>query len=577
MRQGRVAAGMLAVLCLMTAIGCQLGQVRQSGGYEKIYFPQTPPPAEVVDLVDLSGADKDIALAAATLQGLINRGDEAKVFLLRRPADSNQTPDHVWIDWFKKRGYIRETRTLSLAEYFAKYNSVYDKVILYDMNLPASINIATMKASVENAIVVSFQDIAKFTRGKKVEDLTGKWKSNVEAYRWAWKHLRPKMNRELVSIYHPNFNGHYLTDYLVQNRVFTMWVTGKNVENNVISDYESEKALFEEVLAGFDDNIPIIGWWGAVPDHGLTEYYGVGLAGEYGKITLGCDWTSNLSFLSGMEVDVASAVAAYHSRAEQTVPPLEQDKVYVCYTINDSGDAPGYWMDVEHDVWKDEKRGQVPIGWSLAPATWELMPGVLEWFFRNATGADHFYVGISGNGYVHPYRNLFGKTENPARAWKQYLYDTGWYMDFLDLKVLGLYTYAWKDFVRSRDDAITQKFIREIPNLEMLVMGLGRDDNALEIGPNYMMGEDREVVVSHVVTRWDAANIGRSAANNQWLADEIKTHTPAERPAFITVHPLSWSYFPSDLAAVQKMLGPGYVAVSPHAFHELYLQNEQAK
>lgn len=577
MRYSKRTVWTTALFFVLCFTGCQPSLVRTVDSQRNLYFPNTPAPAQTVDLVDLYRADRDTVLAAATLQGLINRGDEAKVFLLRRPEGGSQTPDRIWIDWFTERGYFQNTQILTPAEYFEKYNSYYDKVILYDSYLPASINIATMKASLEKAIVASLRDIAKYTTGKRVEDLTGRWKTNLEAYRWAWENLGSKMSREVVCSYHPTFNGHHLRDYLVQNRVFTFWVTGKNVENNVISDYESEKELFEEIMATMPDNIPVIGWWGAVPDEGLTEYYGVGLAGEYGKITLGCDWTSNLSILSGMEVDIASAVKAYRSRQADSVPPLEQDKVYVCYAINDSGDAPGYWQDVEYNVWQDSARGTIPIGWSLAPATWEMMPAVVEWYFRNATGADHFYAGLSGNGYVHPYRDLFSKTKNPERAWQRYLRDTAWYMQFLTLTELGLYTDAWFDYERQKHDAVTKRFIREIPNLEMLLMGLGRDANVLEIGPNYTMGDEREVVVSHVVTRWDTDNIGRSAANNRWLAEDIQKHTPRNRPAFVSVHPLSWSYYPSDLAAVQELLGPGYVAVSPHAFRELYLQNERAK
>ena len=84
--------------------------------------------------------------------------------------------------------------------------------------------------------------------------------------------------------------------------------------------------------------------------------------------------------------------------------------------------------------------------------------------------------------------------------------------------------------------------------------------------------QPRDVLVSHVITRWDAANVGRSPENNRWLTNEIRRHTQEDRPAFIHVHPLSWSYYPSDLVEVLKELGEAYVAVTPPELKRLYLE-----
>ena len=94
---------------------------------------------------------------------------------------------------------------------------------------------------------------------------------------------------------------------------------------------------------------------------------------------------------------------------------------------------------------------------------------------------------------------------------------------------------------------------------------MGRDEGITETCPHYRMGD---ALVSHVFTRWDANNIGRNAANNAWLVNEIREQTPTERPAFMFVHPLSWSYYPSDLVAVSEALGEGYAVVSPGVLFE---------
>lgn len=563
---------LIAGLCLSFILpcGCQSQVRRDITRHENLYFPKGAPPAPVLDLVDLRGTDADMKLAAITLQGQINAGPQAKVFVVTRDPKVN-TDDFIWLDWYKQRRYIQNTNLLTPGQFFLKYDSQYDKVIVYDPYLPASINIATMMASLEKAIVVSPRDMGRLSRDKEVEDLSGRWKSNLQAYEWAYKNLRPKMNPSLLATYHPTFNTHHLRDYLIRNRVFTFWVTGKNVENEIISDYESERAFVEKVLANSPDNIPVIGWWGAVPDEGLSEYTAVGLAGKYGKLTYGCDWSTNLTVHSGIEVDIPAMALKWSAQQDRSVPELDESKVYLTYVIVESGDAPGYWLDVEHAVWSDPQRGSVPVGWSYGPAIVELLPGVMEWYFLNATSQDEFFISPSGNGYVHPYRGLFSKTKNPERAWRKYINDTSWYMDLFNIHALCLYTDAWVPFDRDEKDDVTKKFVDGIAGLELLVMGMGRDENALELGPNYLF-KDSDVLVSHVVTRWDAQNIGRNEENNRWLVEEIRKHTPRDgRPAFIAVHPLSWSYFPSDLAEVSRMLGPEYKAVTPWQFRQLYL------
>jgi len=88
------------------------------------------------------------------------------------------------------------------------------------------------------------------------------------------------------------------------------------------------------------------------------------------------------------------------------------------------------------------------------------------------------------------------------------------------------------------------------------------------------MGQDN-VLVSHVITQWDPNNIGPNQKNNLWLAEEIRQHTPKERPAFVYANPMFWSYQASDVVEVLNELGDEYVAVSPADLKLLYLQSKK--
>lgn len=558
----KISKAILAVS--LVTVGCCYAQ-------DYLLFPKGSPPAKTIDVIDLRNTSDDTKLAAITLLGHVNSGSNAKACAWLR--DTEVTSDMFWIDWIKTKHYIEEAKIISIEKFFSKYDHSYTSVIVYDPNLPATINIATMIASVENGIAIAPADIEKYRGKRKLTDLRGRWTKNVDTYEWAYTNLWPQMNHNILCSYHPTANSHYLRDYLVRNKIFTFWITGKNAEDKLHSDFEIEKQFAQKIFAATPPNIPLVGWLSTGTDEGITEYAGVGFAGQYGKIIVGSDWGSSLSFYSGIVIDVNKVVDKYASKKRPQTPALDPKKVYLSFVIVESGDSPIYWQAVEQVVWSDKKRGQVPIEWSLGPPAFEMLGPIIEWFYDNATDNDYFFLAPSGNGYVHPYRDFMSKTTNPSRSWDIYLATLQKYVDTLKLHELSLYTDAWKPFDRAKNDLVTLRFTA-LNGIDMLIMGMGRDENALQIGPNYTLGS-RNVIVSHVVTRWDPKNVGRNTQNNTWLAAEIRKNTPSQRPAFIVIHPLSWSYHPSDLVEVIKQLGNDYVPVSLPAFYDLYKKASQ--
>jgi len=63
----------------------------------------------------------------------------------------------------------------------------------------------------------------------------------------------------------------------------------------------------------------------------------------------------------------------------------------------------------------------------------------------------------------------------------------------------------------------------------------------------------------------------------QWLVNDIREHTPKERPGFIHVAALSWSYYLSDFLYILNELGDESVAVSAADFKTLYIQSKKTK
>lgn len=194
-------------------------------------FPPGSPPSSCLDVVDLRDARHELKLAAATLQGLINRGAESRVYLLLAEWDV------FWLRELEETGAISKTNSLSPEAFFQKYRETYDSVIVYDPALPATMNIAVMMASLSEAVVLAPDHEAWFSAGKSTENLCGQWATNTAAYEWAFETLWPKMNQRLLACYHPTATQHHMRDYFVRHRVFHFWVTSEEREDGKTSSH----------------------------------------------------------------------------------------------------------------------------------------------------------------------------------------------------------------------------------------------------------------------------------------------------------------------------------------------------
>ena len=527
-------------------------------------FPPGSPPADQLHVVDLIEEPSDsVRLMVTTLQGLVNRGDRASLYILVRESD------RFWLEYMIEHEYIEGYAPMTVDECLEHYGHVAKSGILYDPELPATMNLATMIAAIDDGIVVHPDDAHRLG-DRPVEDLRGRWTTNADAYTWAFDELWPRMNQTVLAAYHPTSIGHHLRDYLVRNRIFHFWVTSEEQADGVTSDFEAEKAVLETILEGTPVNIPVIGFWFSGQDHGIHEYTGVGLAGEFGKFTVVCDWSANLSVISGIPADLDAAIALYHDRPEPPMPEFDPDKVYIVYHVLESGDAPVYLHYVQYDVWKDPKRREIPINWCMGPGAFDLMPMIAAYYYDEATPQDYIYMAISGAGYVHPYRDFLTRTPDPESAWQEYLGLTARYFDRMGASAIGLYTDAFFPFNRDEKDLITRRFADGVPGVRSLILGMGRDDGMNAVNGNYRIGDD-DVQVNHILTRWPVEHRDMTKEENlQWLVDDIRSNTPDTRPAFMHVMAYSWEYRLSDIVEVHERLGEEYVALTIPQFQMVF-------
>jgi len=139
----------------------------------------------------LPGEDQ---LLLTTLQGVVNRRKPALYFLYDQGAD---TPDERWLAGFDADKVTLHADALSLI---AAYRDRAAGAIVYDPEVPDSINVATTLAGLENAVVATAEQAARYGF-PIIEDLRARFtgQDKVQIYRWQLEHLWPRCEHRLLA------------------------------------------------------------------------------------------------------------------------------------------------------------------------------------------------------------------------------------------------------------------------------------------------------------------------------------------------------------------------------------------
>ncbi len=509
-------------------------------------FPQAAAPAAELTALDASKLNRDELLLATTLQGLINT-KQPRIYLYHAERD------RFWGRWLVEGGFVKAIHDVAnLPALIAAFRKEIKGVVVYDPALPASVHAAVMIGAMEG-IPATGKGLAAQLQLPVLDDLTGRWTRNVDAYRDVWTKYRDRFESHVLAVHHPDMIQQGPRDYLVQQKIFTFWVSG-NADVEPGADAAAELDFAHEVLAATPPNIPIMGWWSFGDHKGLLEYDAIRLCSSYAKFLAGSEFCTNLSVLSGIRVEPFR---------QRKTPPISapDDKLAVTLSVIDSGDSQWYWQQYQPGLWEDPTRGKTPINWSLNPTVADVMPPLLAWFYQKATPNDLFYCAISGLGYMNPrvYASRF-RPEDRERIWSEYTAETGRYMKELDLPLLGLYAGSWGE-PRGAMKEVYGRFFRGNPELCGILSDFGRqDDTTPENAVEVVDGKP----VFHTLMRWlvwtqqeQLSNqLSKEQESVDYTLNELLGHAPKERPAMMGGLILSWTMSPKLVGRVAEKLPP---------------------
>ncbi|TLZ81650.1 MAG: hypothetical protein E6K03_09870 [Methanobacteriota archaeon] len=364
-----------------------------------------------------ANANLSMRLLMTSLQGLVNR---ASVELyLDVPGVAGNTSQ--MLSYLVSR-YNVTYDIMSAQAAMDAYVRVAAGLIVYDPSRPESIDIGTVMAAQQHAVLVG-PDLAGslaaryglpvlFDYARRAD-----WTAldPIGAYDRALRELYPSSYPYLLAILPPDRWA--IRDYLVQTGTFVFYFT----QGILASPFETAATM--RVLQAAPRGIPILGWFNSPT---LTEENSfIQMASAAGKFVVGVQDVPNLSVLTALGRN------EMHRQVSSTTPtPVLEDKTYLVLAVPD-GDNLDFVAGRMWDLWSEPVRGNVSFAWSLNPLLVDLAPPLLDMYYDSATSLDRFIAAPSGAGYLYP--DYTGPGDLPP-----FVNFTKRYLDAADMDVVWL-------------------------------------------------------------------------------------------------------------------------------------------
>lgn len=219
--------------------------------------------AEHLDVADVERVPGEERLMLASLQGIVNR-EKPRIYLA-----GERFPEEGKLTWLNSLN-VPYTLYDNHWEIVNRYISAAKGLVIYDPDVPDTINVATTLAGLKDALAVG-PGLAERMKAEPyrlpvLEDLRGKFRSRTEAYAWQLEHLWPQAtHRMLIGI--PPTVGIALPPGIPPQFKTLAEETRQIRDASNRKTYELDLSEFlgkEAVYVRFDDAFPNDGWGPAV-------------------------------------------------------------------------------------------------------------------------------------------------------------------------------------------------------------------------------------------------------------------------------------------------------------------------
>jgi hypothetical protein len=521
-------------------------------------IPKSTKPAKRLFAVragELTTHAADLQLTLYCLQGLVNR-EQPVLFIVQ------DRYDELWLDWMRERGDVEQIEWLEVGDVFERFLRMASCLFITDPAIPATINAATMLAAVHGGLVATPATFQQYPlpagaypdSSKTGLDLrTMNWKKDIDVYRWVYKSIGDRLSQRAVAILDPYSSP--LRDYLVEFQIPILWLSSpEDSSRNPQASFEEEKAFAQEILMKMPPNIPAFGWPGNAlgREEGIGEWPGVRLLSECGKFEVCSGYDGYSPAVSNLSVH-SGTTARFHQPAA-TPPKLDRSKIY-CTFIRSDGDGLNFQRHYYRKLFDDRSHGAVPLGWEIGPTAVDLMPDILDYYYRHAKPGDYFVNALTGVGYIHEdnYADNYPADEK-RKIWSDFLKLSEEYRARIDTGALTTFAEMTKDKL--------ERFA-EVPGISGIFANYGRTHATTD--DNLLTELNSKPVFRAINTAPPNVTFTPSARRDAeyFVADQVKRWTPKERPAFLYVFLANWLTSIEMASHISQLLGPDYVFLRP--------------
>ncbi|TWI84017.1 GxGYxYP domain-containing protein [Chitinophaga japonensis] len=310
----------------------------------------------------------------ASLKGIVNR-TQPRIFSYE--GDAFAEGQYTWLQSLG----LGWSEPADKWDLITKYRSELSGLIVYDPAQIHTVNLATMLARDQHALIAAPTLVSRLTSAPYnlpvLLDLRGQFSSKLQVYQTLYNTYWPNLDHRLLIGLNPDIHKAALREYATALGAAVIWLD---------PEVPAESTLLNNFLSSMPAGANYMGWW---PE----EAPGVQRASTYGIATIASDWATNLTVHSGMPRTV--------NVKPMPPKPALLNKLYVAFILSD-GDNLQYVEHLMRKLWNNPDRGSVPIGWTLSPAMLDAMPGALNYYWQSSTDNDNLISGPSGYGYAYP-------------------------------------------------------------------------------------------------------------------------------------------------------------------------------
>lgn len=379
------------------------------------YFPKFKSPS-AIEVIDVRGLPMDAKLAYISIQGIINRCNTSLYLVLNEW-------DAFWLEEIGKYVSVKYVQ-LPITELISRCNC--SRAVIYDPEIPDTINVAMGLAALEDRVVMSprlyeiysayFKDVIDLRELTRKEGWGNTPEARCRIYEWVHENLWPRAEKRIIAVIAPGIPGGVpitlgLYEYAVALRLTPIYLSAKD---------PCQRSLLEKFLAEAPSPGVLTAWFE------FEEGETVSLATKYGKIVA----------VMGSEPILPGNLVIHSSMPVQPLkytPPIRLWKIlktaepgiYVTVFLTD-GDNLGYDLTLGWGrYWQSVNKLARPIGFTINPILAELAPVVWNYYIKTKGPLVSLLGGAGGAGYFKPLYGDVNTIEQYLRRATRYWNITG--------------------------------------------------------------------------------------------------------------------------------------------------------